>query len=72
MDRHTQIRLGLIWQITPQTPITEPMSETVLFEGSRAACVKWMRERGVYRHWKAGKSGLSLGRLIWEAEDSGK
>lgn len=63
MTRPQKLRAGKLWQITPTT---EP--ETILYEGSKTACLAWLRAKGVLRHWKKGKSGLSLGRVIWEKE----
>jgi hypothetical protein len=58
MTRSEQIKAGNLWQVYP------PDSEAVLFEGSRAACLRYIREHGLNRQWKRG--GVRLGCLIWE------
>lgn len=59
--REKQIAAGKLWQISP---VTDP--DTVTFEGSRAKRIHWLRVKGEIQKWKRGKSGYTLGKVIWE------
>lgn len=57
MTRAEKIKAGKIWQVD-----TAP--DALLFEGTKTACLKWLRTNGHWREYKRGK--ISLSRLIWE------
>jgi hypothetical protein len=61
MTRQEKIKQGKIWQVWRKND-----SDNVLFEGSRTACIKYLKEQGLYRLWKRGKADVSLGELISE------
>lgn len=62
--RQQLIDKGKIWQVT-RNLISG--GEELLFEGVKTKCIKYMREKGLYRLWKNGKSSYSLCQIIWEA-----
>ena len=55
MTREQRIKRGLVWQVSPPT-----MPDDILFEGSKTECAAFIK--------RPGNSGLSCGKLLWEAE----
>ena len=55
---------GNLWSVHTHEDITP---ERILFEGSKSACLRWLREKGQIRNYKAGKE-VRLGRIILEIE----
>ena len=59
MTREQQIQKGKIWTVYPDIA-----PDDVIFEGSRAACMKFVREHGFERQRKKGT--IRVGQVIWE------
>lgn len=59
MTRAEKIKAGKLWQV-------HAPPDTLLFEGSRTACLKWLRTNGKVKARKRWE--VVLGRLIWEPE----
>lgn len=57
MTRAQKIKAGKVWQV--HTP-----PDVLLFEGSRTACLKWLRTNNKVHARKRGE--VVLGQLIWE------
>lgn len=59
MTRHEQIKRGKLWQVyRDKTP------DTIMAEGSRTHCLKWIRDNSLVRFYNIGH--IRLGRLIFE------
>lgn len=59
MTREQQIRAGKVWQVYPASN-----ADSIFFEGSRAACLRWLKEYGYWPSYKQGN--IRVGKLIWE------
>lgn len=58
MTRQQQIDKGKIWQVHFDG------KEEVLFEGTKTACMRYLREKGWISDYKRGR--VRLGKVIWE------
>lgn len=64
MIRSESIAAGKLWQVYTHESVKP---EKVFFEGTRAACLRWLRENHLYNDYRKGV-GVRLGKLIWEAK----
>jgi len=62
LTRKEKIKRGLIWTVHTHESIS-PFK--VFFEGTRTACIRWLKENHQYRNYKRG-IGVRLGEVIWE------
>lgn len=59
MTRSSLISRGKLWQVHPDA---EP--DKILFEGSHAACLRFLRSSAQWHAYKRGQ--IRIGQLIWE------
>jgi hypothetical protein len=57
--RQDLINEGKIWQVYP-----DGNNENIIFEGTKSACFKYLRDNKQMRQYKCGE--IRVGRLIWE------
>ncbi|MDO8611108.1 MAG: hypothetical protein Q7R95_11335 [bacterium] len=57
-NRAQKIKLGKIWQVYPDSN-----GDDVKFEGSKSACIKYLKENKLWRSYKIGK--YRVGQLIF-------
>lgn len=62
MTRAQLIAKGKLWQVYTHESIKP---EKLFFEGSHAACIRWLRANGQHRNWRRG-IGVRLGQIICE------
>lgn len=60
MTRQQLIDKGKIYQVE------ERDKNKLLFEGTRSKCIAYMRQKGILRQWKQGKSNYTLSKVIYE------
>lgn len=65
MTRTEQIAAGKVWQVYPGNDI-----DSILFEGTKAACVRYVKDRGFWKQYKRGV--IRIGQLIWDPETTTK
>lgn len=63
MTRAEQIAKGKVWTVHTDGSRTD---NSTLFEGTKTACFRYVRERFGMRAYRCGK--IRVGQLIWEAE----
>jgi hypothetical protein len=61
MTREEQIKKRKIWQVTK-----DGAPDDILFEGPKTKAFAFLKTVTSLRLWKRGKSGYSIGYLIWE------
>jgi hypothetical protein len=60
--REAEIACGNIWTVHTHESITP---EKTFFEGTRAACLKWLRDNRLFKAYRKGQQ-VRLGQTIWE------
>ena len=61
-EREAKIACGEIWTVHTHESI---VPEKTFFEGTRAACLKWLKAKNLFRDYKRGVN-VRLGQTIWE------
>ena len=59
LTRAQKIKLGKIWQVYFDIAI-----EDIQFEGSKSACIKYLKENNLWKKYKRGE--IRIGQLIFE------